>query len=64
MSLNGFKMIDPAVGTSVPLLIDTRSGTVKFDVDDPRIANPMRRDKLDERHRAADEAYKRALNGE
>jgi len=64
MGLNAFKMIDPPIGTSVPLLIDARSGKVKFDVDDPRITNPMRRDKVNERNRAADEAYKRALNGE
>jgi len=64
MSLNGFKMIDPPVGTTVPLLIDKASGKVKFDVDDPRIANPTRRDKVHEQRQADDEAYKRALNGD
>lgn len=64
MSLNGFMMIDPPVGSEVPLLLDPGSGKVKFDVDDHRIANPTRRDKIKETRQAEDDAYKRALDGD
>ena len=64
MSLNGFMMIDPPVGSSVPLLLDPASGKVKFDVDDDRIANPTRRDKIDAKRRAEEDAYRRALDGD
>jgi len=37
------KVSFPAVGDVVPLLVDPRSGKVKFDVDDPRIGYKAKR---------------------
>jgi hypothetical protein len=54
-----FKMIDPGVGWKVPLLLDVRSGKVKFDVNDPKIAVPGRSQKGSDKQGAA--AFKRAL---
>src|SRR5579859_1724355 len=62
MGLNSFKMISPTVGSSVPLLFDERSGKVKFDVDDPRIALDSS-DFLREDHKEDRDAYKSALKG-
>jgi len=62
MGLNSFKMISPTVGSSVPLLFDARSGKVKFDVDDPRIALDSS-DFLREDHKEDRDAYKSALKG-
>jgi len=64
MSMNGFMMIDPQVGSEGPLLLDPGSGKVKFDFDDSLIANPARRDKINEKRQAEDDAYKRALDGD
>jgi hypothetical protein len=64
MSLNGFMMIDPPVGSSVPLLHEPASGKVKFDVDDPRIAKPTRRDKMKTKRQSETDAYRQALDGD
>jgi hypothetical protein len=62
MGLNSFKMISPKIGSSVPLLFDERSGKVKFDVDDPRIALDGGDFLREDRHADRDQ-YKSALKG-
>jgi hypothetical protein len=59
MGLNSFKMISPKVGSSVPLLLNQRSGKVEFDIEDPRLAFKSG-DFFKEDSKAARDAYKSA----
>jgi hypothetical protein len=62
MDVNSFKMISPEMGSSVPLLFNQRSGRVKFDIEDPRLAFTSG-DFLKEDSKTARDAYKSALKG-
>lgn len=49
----GNRMINPPVGRTVPLLLDRRSGEVRFDWKDPRL-NAAAQYKADKAKRSAD----------
>ncbi len=58
--LLGPKMINPSKGQSVPLLLDRKSGEVRFDEDNPAI-NLKASYKADQAKRDAD--FKKKLSG-
>lgn len=58
--LLGPKMINPAEGQSVPLLLDRKSGEVRFDADNPAI-NLKASYKAEQAKRDAD--FKKKLSG-